>query len=214
MKTHRVLLVEDHPALRQALAWVLEEEPDLTVVGQAGTLAEAREVSGGVDLAIIDPGLPDGDGVELIPELRERNPDCRVLVLTASLDHLDFARAVEAGAEGVLNKTVSIQEILNAVRRLRAGETLLSAGEVIELMGFAALQQDRDEAARAILESLTAREREVLAALAAGNDNSEIARRLGIAIETERYHMAHLLTKLGVKSRLQALLFALRHNFV
>ena len=214
MKTHRILLVEDHPALRQSLAWVLEAEADLVVVGQAGSLAEARAMTCGVDVAIIDPGLPDGDGVELIGELHERNPECMVLILTASLDHADFARAVEAGAAGVLNKSVSIEEIRNAVRRLCAGETLFSMGEIFELKGFAALQQDRDAAAHALLESLTVREREVLEALAEGIDNSEIAHRLGIAIETERYYMANILTKLGVKSRLQALIFALRHNIV
>ncbi|HEX2728593.1 MAG TPA: response regulator transcription factor [Rubrobacteraceae bacterium] len=217
---NRILLVENHPALRRALAWMLEREREFVVVGEAGTLAEARKILHGVDAAVIDLDLPDGDGVELIQELREANPgiqevsSCKTLVLTASSDRMEPARAVEAGAGGVLHKSSPIVEVVDALRRLCAGEALLSTAEVIELLGFAVSQRELARTARLAQESLTPREREVLWALAEGLDNKEIAERLGIAVETERNYMTSLLAKLGVHSRLQALVFAVRHGLV
>ena len=215
---NRILLVEDHTSLRQALALLLAEEPGFTVVGQAGSLAEARGLLEGVDLAILDPGLPDGDGIALISELREANPrrgdspGCAVLVLTASLERQLFVRAVEAGAAGFLHKTAGVEEIIDAVRRLCAGESLVSAGEVSELLSLSGRR--RDPAAMAAVESLTPREKQVLRALADGLDNKGIARRLGITVETERNYLSSVFSKLGVHSRLQALVFALRHGIV
>ena len=99
-RTQRILLVEDHASFRQTLAFIFDGEPGFEVVAQAGTLAEAREVMAGLeaDLGVIDLSLPDGEGVELIWELRERNREFAALILTASLDKAEHARAVEAGA--------------------------------------------------------------------------------------------------------------------
>lgn len=216
----RILLVEDHHVLREALAQMLEREPAFTVVGQAGTLAEAREMLRDIDVAIIDLGLPDGEGSDLIADLREANPRREgapkpmALVLTASFDHLDMARAVEAGAAGILHKTVAVNEVVDAVHRLWEGEPLLSTAEIIELMGFAIRRREQNRTARLAMQSLTPREREVLQALAAGLNNRGIADRLGIAVETERNYMTSVLAKLGVNSRLQALVFAVRHGLV
>ncbi|HEX4993264.1 MAG TPA: response regulator transcription factor, partial [Rubrobacteraceae bacterium] len=101
----RLLLVEDHASFRQTLALVFDQEPDFEVVAQAGTVAEARRVMQNreADLAVVDLSLPDGEGVELIEELRETNPLFAALVLTASLDRAEHARAVEAGAAGILH---------------------------------------------------------------------------------------------------------------
>lgn len=217
---NRILLVENHPALRRALAGMLEREREFIVVGEAGTITEARKMLHGVDAAVIDLDLPDGDGVELIEELREANSSgqgissCKTLVLTASPDRMEPARAVEAGAEGVLHKTSPIVEVIDALRRLCAGETLLSTAEVIELLGFAVSQRELARIARLAAESLTPREREVLWALADGLDNKEISERLGIAVETERNYITSILAKLGVHSREQALVFAVRHGIV
>src|SRR5438128_10652145 len=101
----RVLLVDDHASFRQPLAFLLAREPDIAVVGQAGSLAEARRILEGVEVAVVDLGLPDGPGVELVHELRAANPLGAVLILTASLDRREHARAVEAGASGVLHKS-------------------------------------------------------------------------------------------------------------
>ena len=167
-----------------------------------------------VDIAIIDLALPDGYGGELIKDLRDANPGAMALVLSASLDHAETARAVESGAAGVLHKSVELSEVVRAVRRLRAGETLLPLNEVVELLRFASSRREQEYESRQAIAQLTPREKEVLQALAEGLDGPEIARQLSISIPTERNHMASILAKLGVHSRLQALVFALRHNVV
>ncbi len=218
-KEARILLVEDHTSFRQAVASVFEGEPGFTVVGQAQTLSEARGMLdggmlGGVDVAIVDLTLMDGHGGDLIRDLRAADPDTIALVLTASPDRAEAARAVEAGAAGVLHKSVGMDQVVDAVRRLRAGESLLSLEEVMELMRLAGTRREQEHEARQAIARLTTREKEVLRALAEGLDGKEIAERLHISNKTERNHMANILIKLGVHSRLQALVFALRHGMV
>ena len=212
----RLLLVEDHASFRQTLALVFDGEPDFEVVAQAGTVAEARKVMGDreADMAVLDLSLPDGEGVELIEDLREANPHFAALVLTASLDRAEHARAVEAGAAGVLHKSTDVDEILDSTRRLGAGETLLSPEELVELLRIAGQSREEEREARASIEQLTRREREVLMALSEGLSNKQIAERLHMSVDTERTHMMNILNKLGVHSRLQALLFAARHGLV
>jgi two-component system, NarL family, nitrate/nitrite response regulator NarL len=212
-----IMLVEDHASFRQALAFLFEAEPDFTVAAQVGTLAEAREVAKGspeqVDIAVVDLGLPDGDGVDLVQELSARM-DIATLVLSASVDRARFAQAVEAGAAGVLHKATAIDEIVSAVRRLRAGQALLSQSEVVEMLRVASTEREKGRKIKSAFDKLTRRERQVLAALAEGLDSKEIASRLHITVETERTHMVKILTKLGVHSRLQALVLAARHGLV
>jgi PAS domain S-box-containing protein len=216
----RILLVEDHAAVREALAAAFEQEAGFEVVGQAASLSEAREmlrvepVAGQMDVAVVDLGLPDGYGGNLIKELREASPHAQALVLSASQDRAEIARAVEAGAAGVLNKTAHLERVVEAVRRLRAGETLMPLEEVVELLRFAGTRREEEHEARRSAESLTPREREVLQALAEGLTSEGIAERLDISLRTERNHMASILSKLGVHSQLQALVFALRHGVV
>jgi DNA-binding NarL/FixJ family response regulator len=215
-KMQRLLLVEDHASFRQTLALVFDQQPDFKVVAQAGSLAEARRVMGDreADLGVIDLSLPDGEGVQLIEDLREANPHFAALVLTASLDRAEHARAVEAGAAGVLHKSADVDEILDATRRLAAGETLLSPEELLEMLRLAGQDREEGREAQASIEQLTRREVEVLRALAEGLSNKEIAERLHMSVDTERTHMMNILNKLGVHSRLQALLFAARHGLV
>ena len=210
----RVLLVEDHSSFREALAAMIEREPDFSVVGQAGTLAEARPMLGGVDVVVVNLHLPDGDGTELVRELRAANPDAVGLVLTGSEDRVVHARAVEAGAAGVLHKSSPIREIVAAMRRLHTGEMLLSRAELVEMLSLAREQRERERDAQRALESLTPREREVLQALPHGASDKEIAERLGISERTVRTHVLNILGKLGVNSRLEALVFAVRHGAV
>jgi DNA-binding NarL/FixJ family response regulator len=212
----RLLLVEDHASFRQTLALVFDADPDFVVVAQAGTVAEARKVMRDreADLAVVDLSLPDGEGIELIEDLREANPHFAALILTASLDRAEHARAVEAGAAGVLHKSTDVDEILDSTRRLGAGETLLSPEELVELLRIAGQSREEEREARASIEQLTRREREVLMALSEGLSNKQIAERLHMSVDTERTHMMNILNKLGVHSRLQALLFAARHGLV
>jgi DNA-binding NarL/FixJ family response regulator len=210
----RVLVVEDHAAVREAIAAMLEREPDLEVVGQAASLAEARGLLDDVDVAVLDLGLPDGYGGDLIKELRAVNRRAQALVLSGSLDRADIARAVESGAAGTLNKTVHLDELVDAVRRLRRGETLLPLDEVVELLRYASHEREREYQDRQAIAQLTPRERDVLQALAGGLDSQAIADRLHISLRTERNHAANILAKLGVHSQLQALVVALRYGVV
>jgi DNA-binding NarL/FixJ family response regulator len=212
----RILLVEDHASFRQTLAFVFDQQPEFEVVAQAGTLTEARGAMEGseADLGVIDLTLPDGEGTELIGELREANPNFAALVLTASLDRAEHARAVEAGAAGVLHKSADVDSILDATRRLGEGDTLLSEEELIALLRLAGQNREEEVEARASIEQITPREREVLQALAEGLSNKEIAAKLHMSVDTERTHIMNILNKLGVHSRIQALVFATRHGMV
>jgi DNA-binding NarL/FixJ family response regulator len=167
-----------------------------------------------VDLGVMDLSLPDGEGIELIKDLREANPHFAALVLTASLDRAEHARAAESGAAGILHKSAGVDEIMDATRRLGEGETLLSQEELIALLRLAGQSREEEREARASIEQITPREKEVLQALGEGLSNKEIAARLHVSVDTERTHMMNILNKLGVHSRLQALLFAARHGLV
>jgi DNA-binding NarL/FixJ family response regulator len=213
-KQVRVLLVEDHASVRQAIASAFERETDFEVVGEAASLAEARGLLEDVDVAVLDLGLGDGYGADLIEELHRVTPRAQALVLSATLDRAEIARAVQCGAAGVLDKLANLGEVVDSVRRLRAGETLMPMDEIAELLRFADDQHRSEHDEREAIADLTAREREVLSALAEGLDTARMADRLHISIRTARNHISNILAKLGVHSQLQALVFALRYGVV
>ena len=211
---NRVLLVDDHAAFREPLVFMFDREPGFEVVAQAGSLSEARSVLENIDLAVVDLDLPDGDGAELIGELRAANPHGAVLVLTATADRETYARAVEAGAAGVLHKSVRIKEVVEAARHLAAGELLLSTNEVVELLQLIGRRREQDYEARRAVESLTPREWEVLQALAEGLSDKEMSERLHVGIGTVRNHIVSIFAKLGVQNRVEAATHAQRHGLV
>jgi two-component system nitrate/nitrite response regulator NarL len=212
-----ILLVEDHASFRQALAFMFERQGEFAVAGQVGSLAEARaflkKSPEAFDVAVVDLALPDGDGFGLIEELSSR-PGVMTLVLSASLEPTRFATAVEAGASGVLHKSAPVGEIVDAVRRLRSGEAVLSPAEVVQMLRMVSRKRQEEYEARRAIEKLTPREKQVLMALGEGLDSKNIAEKLYITVETERTHMVNILSKLDVHSRLQALVFAARHGIV
>lgn len=213
----RVLLVDDHTAFRQALALTLRFEPDITVVGQAGTAAEAKDAihaGGPIDVAVFDLDLPDGFGLDLIPVLHTRHPAAQALILTASAGRDILAQAVEAGAAGMLHKSVDIEEIVASVRQLASGGWLLAPAELAALLRQARSERALRQARAEQLGRLTARERDVLALLAEGLSDKEISSRLGVGKDTVHTHMVNLLGKLGAESRLHALIVAVRHGLV
>jgi DNA-binding NarL/FixJ family response regulator len=212
------MLIEDHASFRQTLAFVLNNEPDFEVVAEAASISEARSIiareGSGIDLAVVDLDLPDGEGTEIIPVLRAANPNFAALVLTASLDREDLARTVEAGAAGILHKSAELDDILTAIRSVASGGRLLSNNEIVEMLRLASRTRERERDARRAANQLTPRELDVLEALANGLSNKQIAERLHISLETERTHIMNIMTKLGAHSRLQALLFCLRYGIV
>jgi DNA-binding NarL/FixJ family response regulator len=212
----RILLLDDHTSFRELLALRLARESDLTVVVEAGSLAEGRQAVSRVeaDIALVDLDLPDGTGVDLIRDLRAVNPHAQAVVLTASDDRHLHAEAIAAGASGILSKTVGSAEIIVAIRRLFAGDALLSPSEAIELFRLAEQRRQAEQSAYRIVEQLTPREHDLLLLLAEGLDDAAIAERLFISPKTVRNQMVGLLAKLSVDSRLQALVVAARHGIV
>jgi DNA-binding NarL/FixJ family response regulator len=168
----------------------------------------------GIDVAIVDVALPDGDGMDLIPELRAANADAQALVLSAETGRSLTARAVQRGAAAVVSKAAHLHDVVAIVRRLHAGETIIPLDEVVELLRYAGEERERELEERQLVDSLTAREREVLQLVADGLDSRLVAARLHISPRTERNHIANILGKLGVHSQLQALIFALRVGVV
>ncbi|HJQ29827.1 MAG TPA: response regulator transcription factor [Rubrobacter sp.] len=214
----RIMVIDDHDTFRDPLAFMLEREPDLTVMARPRSLSEAREVlesaEFAVDVAIVDLNLPDGSGTDLIKDLRSSRPRAKALVLSAMSEQRYLAEAIEAGAAGVMHKSAPMRDLVEAVRRLATGEQLLSQQEVIEALRFIGRERESNREAQLAIDKLTPREREVLQALAKGWSDKEIAQRLYVGVGTVHTHVASILSKLEVSSRLQALVFAVRHGLV
>jgi DNA-binding NarL/FixJ family response regulator len=210
----RLLLVEDHAALRTSLAFLLNQRQEMTVVGEAGTLVEAQSMLDGIDVALLDLDLPDGNGSSLIPEIRSRNPHAAVLLLTGSRDRLQYARAIEQGAAGALYKADPIEKVAKAILRASAGEPIHMQDEIIEFLQLIERQRSQDAETQRLIGTLTPREHDLLQALADGLSDREIADRLHVSVRTVQSHMLNVMDKLDVQSRLQALVVAVRHDLV
>jgi len=193
----RVLIVDDHPVVRDGLRGVLEAERDIEVVAEAGNGAEAlaRAAATPVDVVLMDLRMPRMGGVEAIRALRDVDPAARVLVLTTFDTDRDVLPAVEAGATGYLLKDTPRDELVRAVRAAHRGEAVLSPSVAGKLMG-----QVREPAP----EALSARELQVLTLVAAGSTNRDAARRLFISEATVKTHLLHIYAKLEVRDRASA----------
>jgi DNA-binding NarL/FixJ family response regulator len=206
----RVLNVDDHDVLASSLAMVLDADPDITAVGVATTLEQARALVGSAhpDVLLLDHRMPDGDGVAAISSLQALRPSIGIVVLTASsADHVLLA-AIEAGASGFLSKTRSLEEVTAAVRAAAAGESVISPEMLARL-----LPRFGRSGPHAV-DELTEREREVLALVAEGLSNAAIAERLVVSVHTVRNHIASLSGKLGAHSKLEALSIAVRRGLL
>jgi len=204
----RVLIVDDHPVVRDGLRGMIEREPDLTVVGEAADGAEAlARVGDGstVDVVLMDLRMPRMSGVEAIRALQRQAPNVRVLVLTTYDTDGDVLPAVEAGATGYLLKDTPRDELVRAVRAAHRGEAVLSPSVAGRLMG-----QVRSPAR----EALTERELAVLRLVAAGSTNREAARALFISEATVKTHLLHIYEKLGVRDRASAVAAAFQRGLL
>lgn len=211
-----VVLVEDHLTFAQALEAVFSLEPDLRVLAVVAQADDAGVVARRLtpDVAVVDLDLPGGGGELAIRGMREASPRTRFLVLTASRDRLELARVVEAGVSGLLHKSADMPRVLEGVRRVARGDNLLPPAVVAALLGdlgAARRHQWRSEVARA---TLSPRETEILAGLAQGRTVQDIAHMLGISAGTAETHLRNARSKLGVSSRLHAVVEAIRLNLV
>lgn len=207
----RVVVVDDHALVREGSVQLLEQELDLQVVGQAGSGEEALRLLEAVapDVALVDVALPGMSGLELAREMIARGLGCRVLVVSAYDDYAYVSEALELGVGGYLLKTASARELVDAVRAVADGVVVLDA-EVSVRLG----RRSRNGSARPAAAALTSRETEVLALLARGRSNKEIAAELALGVRTVESHVSSLLAKLGVASRTEAVAYALSHRLV
>ena len=206
----RVLLVEDHQVVAEGLQALLEEYPDLTVVGWAPTVAEADQVAerAPTDVALVDFRLPDGSGADAAARIRAHQPDCAVVILSVEETDQAVMSAVEAGAAGYLLKSAPADEVVAAIRRAAEGELLIPAQRMAELLTRRRTALRRQEEQERVRDTLTPREREILALLAEGLDNRAVAERLFIEYSTVRTHVHRILHKLGARTQLEAVVRA------
>lgn len=202
----RVFLVDDHEVVRRGLIDLLGADPDLDVVGEAGSVAEALARIGAAnpDVAVLDVRLPDGNGIELCRDLLSRMPDLRCLILTSYTSDEAMLDAILAGASGYVVKDIKGMELARAVKEVGAGRSLLDNRAAAALMAKLRGGAEREDP----LSGLTDQERKLLALLSEGLTNKQTADRMFLAEKTVKNYVSRLLSKLGMERRTQAAVFA------
>ncbi|MGH3646444.1 MAG: response regulator [Micromonosporaceae bacterium] len=203
----RVLIADDHPIVREGIRAVLHTQPDLKVIGEAATGAEAVELYRDLrpDVVLMDLQMPDPDGAAAIAAIRDDDPDARILVLTTYDTDGDIIRAVDAGANGYLLKDSPREQLFDAIRATARGASALSPAVAARLLV-------RARASRT--DALTSREIDVLAAVARGLSNKDVARQLHVSEATVKTHLLHIFTKLGVADRTAAVTTAIERGII
>jgi DNA-binding NarL/FixJ family response regulator len=207
----RVFLLDDHEVVRRGVVELLHAEPDLQVVGEASTAAEALSRVPAVhpDVAVLDVRLPDGDGVSVCRELRSKLPGLRCLMLTSFADDQALFDAIMAGADGYVLKQIRGADLVGAIRTVASGQSMLdprATARVLDKMRHAATEKDDP------LAVLSAQERTVLELIGEGLTNREIGERMYLAEKTIKNYVSHLLAKLGLQRRTQAAILATEHR--
>ena len=207
MSRIRLVIVDDHPVVRDGLRGMLESQPDFEVVGEAsdGTVALRLANELEPDLILMDLRMPVMDGVTATRQIKSRQPGIQVLVLTTYDSDADILPAIEAGATGYLLKDTSREELYRAIRAAAHGETVLAPTVAKRLIGRMRLPVE---------EKLSSRELEVLGLVAGGASNSDIASRLHISQATVKSHLIHIFGKLGVSDRTAAVTVALQRGLI
>lgn len=210
----RVLIADDHPVVRQGLRTFLDLQDDIEIVGEAadGAEAVALAVSLAPDVLLLDLKMPVLDGLGALHEICARGLGVRVIVLTSVSDRRGVAPAMRSGASGFLYKDVDPAALVQAIRSVHGGQVLLAPEAAEAMLAGADPGSRAADGARPLIAVLTEREREVLALIASGRSNREIARALVVAEKTVKTHVSNVLMKLGVQDRTQAALYAVRHG--
>jgi DNA-binding NarL/FixJ family response regulator len=208
----RILLADDHAMVRRGLRLVLDAEPDLEVVAEAGDGAEAveRALENGIDLAVLDVSMPRMTGIQAVRELARRKPGLKILILSMHDNEQYFFEALKAGAAGYVLKASADRDLVEACRAAVRGEPFLYPGAVTALIrDFLAREDDGGE-----LEPLTPRELEILKLIAEANSTREIADILVISPKTVERHRANILGKLGMRDRVELTRYAIRRGLI
>ncbi|MEU3894828.1 response regulator transcription factor [Streptomyces sp. NPDC045251] len=205
----KVFLLDDHEVVRRGVHDLLDDEPDITVVGEGATIEQAlvRVPALRPDVAVLDVRLPDGDGVSVCRELRSSMPDLACLMLTSFDDEEALLDSIMAGAAGYVLKQIEGSDLVSAVRTVARGQSLLDPSATARLMARLRGGEEQGEEPEALL-GLTERERDILALIGEGLTNRQIGQRLYLAEKTVKNHISRLLAKLGVERRIQAAVIA------
>ncbi|QSQ26657.1 response regulator transcription factor [Pyxidicoccus parkwayensis] len=200
----RILVADDHPLLREGLSALIAGQPDMALVAEAenGEQAVRAFREHRPDITLMDVRMPMMGGIDAITAIRAEFPSARIVVLTTYTGDAQALRAIKAGASGYLLKSMLRKELVDTIRSVHAGRRRISEDVASEMAQYMA----DDE--------LTSRERDVLALVAAGNANKEVAARMGVSEETVKTHMKHVLTKLSARDRTHAVVVALKRGII
>ncbi|MFN2263668.1 MAG: LuxR C-terminal-related transcriptional regulator [Anaerolineales bacterium] len=211
-----ISMVEDHQILVDSLSLMLRYEPDIEFLGSADSIETGRSLIEETtpDVLLLDVGLPDGSGLDLIPDVKQISPDTNIVVLTSLKDETTLMRVVDSGISGFVSKDSQLSDLLITIRKAAEGEIVMPTSLLVGLL----MRMPRDKAAAYQddkgWERLTTREQEVLERLAAGKSGDEIAEELHIAPLTVRTHIRNLMAKMGVHSRLEAVTFGMKNGLI
>jgi len=211
----RLLLVDDHAVVRSGLRMLLESEADVEIVGEAGTAREALDAVPQLtpDIVLMDIGLPDLSGIDAAREIKRLRPETAIVALTIHEDEEYFFKMLEAGASGYVPKRAAPEELLTAIRAAAAGEVYLYPS-LAKLLVKDYLTQEQATKSTGTLDGLTSREQEVLAHLADGASNPEIAETLNISPKTVARHRENIMRKLNLHSRSDLVKYAIRKGII
>jgi DNA-binding NarL/FixJ family response regulator len=211
----KIIIVDDHVLFREGLAAIVRSEPDIEVIGQAGTVQEAIEVVLDLkpDMVLMDFGLPDGNGADATRAILKEYPACKIIFLTMSEEDEDLFAAIRSGAKGYLLKNMRPTRLVSTLRSVQKGESALSRSMTLRLMEELARTKEPPRSGEGD-PTLTRRELEVLRELAAGLSNQEIAERLFISENTVKYHVHSILEKLNLSDRRDAAIYAREHRLL
>lgn len=206
----RVLLADDHSMVREGLRLFLERDPELEIIAEAADGVEAVDLTRRFhpDVVLMDILMPMMDGISATTMILQEISDVEIIVLTSVLEHSSVVRAVKAGAKGYLLKDIEADDLCRAVKAAARGQVQLSPQVSVHLM------QEIQFSTTSPAKSLTERESDVLRLLAQGHSNKDIARHLHVVEDTVKSHVRHILSKLGVQSRTQAVLYAMRLGWI
>lgn len=212
----RIMIVDDHNLFREGLAAIIRQEPDIEVVGMVGTVQEAVEAVRQLrpDIVLMDFILPDGTGADATRQIVQDDSDCKIVFMTMSDKDEDLLAAIRSGAVGYLMKNISPSKLVAALRSVQKGESALSRSMTLRLMKEFSQTQAPEPSLDPALGKLTPREKDVLAELATGKSNLEIAHQLFISENTVKYHVHSILDKLNLPDRKEAARFARQHGLI
>ena len=215
----RAMIVDDHALFRRGLERVLEEEPDIELVGQASDGAEAVEKAAESlpDVVLMDIRMPRSSGIEACRAMKEAAPSAKIVILTISDEEEDLFEAIRAGASGYLLKDIPLDEVADAVRAVHGGQSLINpsmAGKLLTEFATLARRDDEERAQEVPAPRLTEREMQVLKLVARGMNNRDIAKELFISENTVKNHVRNILEKLQIHSRMEAVMVAVREKLI